>query len=74
VIDRADALYLLDLPSDPDPSLYDAAQHGVAIYPLGLAVSRYGLADPNDSPAVQVTYPGFTKIASTEYYAADANC
>jgi hypothetical protein len=74
VIDRADALYLLDLPGNPDPSLYDAAQHGVAIYPLGLAVSRYGLADPNDSPAVQVTYPGFTKIAHTAYYAAYANC
>jgi hypothetical protein len=72
VIDRS---YALLLRSRHDDSLYEAAQHGVAIYPLGLAVSRYGLADPNDSPLVQVASqfdPGFHLIAQTDYYAAYA--
>ena len=71
VIDRA---YALLEKSKGDDALYDAAQRGVAIYPLGLAVNRYGIADPNDSPLVQVHYAGFVKIAFTQYYAAYASC
>jgi hypothetical protein len=71
VIDRA---YALLEKGKGEDALYDAAQRGVAIYPLGLAVNRYGIADPNDSPLVQVHYAGFAKIASTQYYAAYASC
>jgi hypothetical protein len=72
VIDRAYALLLKT--NNHDDSLYDRMQHGVAIYPLALAVSRYGLADPNDSPFVQVNMTGFVRVAVTPYYAAYANC
>jgi hypothetical protein len=72
VIDRSYALYLLD--NEHEPGLYERSQHGVAIYPLALAVSRYGLADPNDSPFVQVNMLGFVKVANTPYYAAYADC
>ena len=42
--------------------------------PLALAVARYGLADPNDSPFVEVPMAGFVMIANTPYYAAYASC
>ncbi len=78
VIDRS---YALLLKSRADDRLYLRMQHGVAIYPLALAVARYGLADPNDSPFVQVPTPGlrkdlpaFVKVANTPYYAAYASC
>lgn len=78
VIDRS---YALLLKSRGDDRLYLRMQHGVAIYPLALAVARYGLADPNDSPFVQVPTPGlrkdlpaFVKVANTPYYAAYASC
>ena len=71
VIDRGDARYLLDR---GQASLYDAEQHGVALYPLGLAVIRYALTSPNDSPLDQVPLPGFRVIARTSYYAAYARC
>ena len=35
---------------------------------------RYGLADPNDSPLVEVPPAGFVRVAHTSYYAAYANC
>lgn len=72
VIDRSYALYLLD--NKHQHALYDRMQRGVAIYPLALAVARYGLADPNDSPFVQVPMTGFVRIAKTPYYAAYSNC
>ena len=79
VIDRSYALYLLDIKHQG--ALNERAQHGVAIYPLALAVARYGLADPNDSPFVQVPTagfltgaPAFIKLANTPYYAAYASC
>jgi hypothetical protein len=71
VIDRGDARYLLDTGR---PAVYDAEQHGVAIYPLGLAVIRYALTSPNDSPLDQVPLAGFQLIAHTRYYAAYARC
>ena len=71
VIDRSYALFLR---SKGQNGLYDRMQHGVAIYPLALAVARYGLADPTDSPFVQVNMPGFVKDANTPYYAAYSNC
>jgi hypothetical protein len=71
VIDRGDARYLLHTGR---PAVYDAEQHGVAIYPLGLAVIRYALTSPNDSPLDQVPLAGFQLIAHTRYYAAYARC
>jgi hypothetical protein len=71
VIDRGDARYLLD---KGQPALFDAEQHGVALYPLGLAVIRYALTSPNDSPLDQVPLAGFQLIAHTGYYAAYARC
>jgi len=71
VIDRGDARYLLH---KGQPRLYEAEQHGVALYPLGLAVVRYALTSPNDSPLDQVFLPGFRVIAHTQYYAAYGRC
>ena len=71
MIDRS---YALLLKAKGEDGLYDRMQNGVAIYPLALAVARYGLADPNDSPFVQVPMTGFVKVADTPYYAAYANC
>jgi hypothetical protein len=72
VIDRGDARYLLH--EKHQPALYNAEQHGVALYPLGLAVSRFALASPADDPLDQVILPAFTKITSTQYYAAYGSC
>jgi hypothetical protein len=78
VIDRS---YALLQQKNGDDRLYNAMQHGVAIFPLALAVARYGLADPNDSPFVQIPtvgflkgLPAFVKLAHTPYYAAYASC
>jgi hypothetical protein len=71
VIDRGDARYVLD---KGQPALSNAEQHGVALYPLGLAVVRYALTSPADSPLDQVPLPGFSLIARTRYYAAYARC
>jgi hypothetical protein len=71
VIDRGDARYERHL---GQPALFNAEQRGVALYPLGLAVVRYALTSPNDSPLDQVGLPGFHVIAHTQYYAAYARC
>jgi hypothetical protein len=71
VIDRGDARYLLD---KGQPALYNAEQHGVALYPLALAVNRYALTSPNDSPLDQVRLPNFHVIARSRYYAAYGRC
>ncbi len=73
VIDRGDARYELD---KGHPGLYDAEQRGgVALYPLGLAVIRYALTSPADSPLDQVwPLPRFRLITNTEYYAAYGRC
>jgi hypothetical protein len=72
VIDRSYALLLKT--NSHEVGLYNRMQRGVAIYPLALAVARYGLADPNDSPLVEVPPAGFVRVAHTSYYAAYANC
>ena len=72
---RRDRPWRRPLPARQGPAaLYDAEQHGVALYPLALAVIRYALTSPNDSPLDQVPLPGFHVIASSTYYAAYARC
>jgi hypothetical protein len=74
VIDRGYARFLHD--KKDKPALFNAIQHGVALYPLGLAVSRYGLASPTDDPLDQTptVLDGFGWVAVTKYYAAYARC
>ena len=72
VIDRSYALDLYE--HHQQPRLYDEMQRGVELIPLGLAISRYALTSPNDSPLVQVPLPGFTQVAVTQYYSAYARC
>lgn len=78
-----DALWLLDRdPSgviarsqaDDNPTLAARIRYGVALYPLGLAVTRYALVSDADNPLDQVPLLGFTRVAHTEYYAAYARC
>jgi len=72
VIDRGNARYLLD--EKGQPALYDAMAHGVALYPLGLAVVRYALTSPADNPLDQVPLRGFRWLATTQYYSAYGRC
>ena len=74
VIDRGYARFLRD--KKQQPGEFNAIQHGVALYPLGLAVSRYGLASPTDDPLDQTptVLDGFGWVAVTKYYAAYARC
>jgi hypothetical protein len=66
VIARSDA--------DTHPALEARIQHGVALYALQLVFTRYALATPGDNPLDQVPIRGFTRIATTTYYAAYARC
>ena len=72
VVDRSYALDLFD--HHHQPRLYNSTQHGVELIPIGLAVSRFALTSPNDSPLVQVPLPGFSKVAVTQYYSAYTRC
>jgi hypothetical protein len=72
VVDRSYALDLYE--HHRQPRLYNSMQHGVALIPLGLAVSRLAVTSPADSPLVQVELPGFVWITHTQYYAAYARC
>jgi hypothetical protein len=72
VIDRSYALDLYE--HHGQPGLYEAEQRGVELIPLGLAVSRYALTSPNDSPLVQVPLAGFSWVAHTQYYSVYARC
>ena len=74
VIDRNEARY--DAEVKHRGLLTRNEQYGVALYPLGLAVSRLGIVDATDNPLDQdpTTLPGFTKIAQTQYYSAYARC
>jgi hypothetical protein len=49
-------------------------QHGVALYPTGLAVQRQALVDSSDNPLDQVPLPGFLRVDSTQYYGAYVRC
>jgi hypothetical protein len=71
VVDRGDARYQAD---KGNPALTNAEQHGVALYPLALAVSRYALTSPADNPLDQVFIRGFRRVKSTQYYAAYVRC
>ena len=66
VIARSDA--------DTNPKLEARIQHGVAIYALNLALTRYALVTPADNPLDEVPLRGFTYLTHTSYYSAYANC
>ncbi len=72
VIDRNYARHLLQ--TEHDASLARRAQYGVSIYPLGLAVSRSSLVSTADNALDQVSLPGATLVATTQYYAAYVRC
>jgi hypothetical protein len=71
VVDRSQALALQ---ATGRPALMKTIQHGVALYPTGLAVARQALVDANDNPAEQVPMPNFVRVATTQYYGAYVNC
>jgi len=71
VVDRSQALALV---AAGKPALMKTIQHGVALYPTGLAVARQALVDANDNPAEQVPMANFKRIAATQYYGAYVNC
>jgi hypothetical protein len=74
VIDRGYARFLRDKKNQPGP--YNAMAHGVALYALGLAEARYGLASPTDNPLDQAptVLDGFTQLHVTQYYSAYGRC
>jgi hypothetical protein len=57
-----------------DPTPLRRIQHGVALYPTGLAVQRQALVDSSDNPLDQVPLPGFVRVDSTQYYGAYVRC
>ena len=57
-----------------DPRLEQRLRRGVAIYPIGVAVFREAIVDPGDDPIDQVPPAGFTRAATTQYYAAYVRC
>jgi hypothetical protein len=83
-----DTRWLLDFPADRvlarsqartraqagDHTLQDRLRHGLAIYTTGIALFRQGITDPTDNPLDQVPAAGFTRVASTRYYAAYIRC
>ena len=75
VIDRNEARHEADRPPRLRRCTH-AEQHGVALYPLGLAVSRLALVSTADNPLDQdpTALPGFRWIVTTQYYAAYERC
>jgi len=86
---RPDVMFLLDRPASGvidrnearheaavhhDYTLVHAEQRGVALYPLGLAVSRLALVSNADNPQDQDPIRGFKRIAVTQYYSAYKRC
>jgi hypothetical protein len=55
-------------------ALLGRMQHGVALYPTGLAVQREALVAADDNPLDQVPLAGFVRVAHTQYYGAFARC
>jgi hypothetical protein len=74
LLDRSASGVIARSDADTHPALEARIQHGVAIYALQLVFTRYALATPADNPADQVPLRGFTRIATTTYYAAYARC
>ncbi|GAC1438063.1 MAG: hypothetical protein NVSMB51_13300 [Solirubrobacteraceae bacterium] len=56
------------------PGLEQRIQHGVALYPTGVAVERQALVDITDDPLNQVPLAGFHRVATTQYYGAFVRC
>jgi hypothetical protein len=71
VVDRSQALVLA---AAGKPALMNSIQHGVALYPTGLAVAREALVDATDNPAEQLPMANFVRVAATQYYGAYVNC
>ncbi|MGA2470196.1 MAG: hypothetical protein ABSG64_05850 [Solirubrobacteraceae bacterium] len=74
LLDRGPGGVVARSEADHDPQLAARIRYGVALYPLGLAVSRYALVSTADNPLDQVPLRGFKRVAYTEYYAAYASC
>ena len=72
VVDRNEARH--ELAVNHNPTLTNDARYGVAIYPLGLAVSRSSLVSTADDPLDQASPPGWTLVDTTQYYAAYVHC
>jgi hypothetical protein len=74
LLDRGESGVIARSQADSAPRLEAKIQHGVAIYALNLALTRYALVTPADNPLDQVPLRGFNRIFFTSYYAAYANC
>jgi hypothetical protein len=74
VIDRNQARHDTVAAPISDALENEERRSGVALYALGLAVIRYGIVSNADNPLDQVPMPGFTRIATTQYYSAYAKC
>jgi hypothetical protein len=74
ILDRGPSGVVARSEADSDPALAQRIRNGVALYPLGLAVTRYALVTTADNPLDDVPLRGFTRIAWTGYYAAYARC
>jgi hypothetical protein len=73
VIDRNEARYQANV-NHNDTLERRERGYGVAIYPLGLAVTRYAIVGPTDNALDQDPFPGFAPIFRSQYYAAYARC
>jgi hypothetical protein len=74
ILDRGRTGVIARSQADHNPRLEARIQHGVAIYALNLALTRYALVEPTDNPLDEVPLAGFRRIAHTGYYAAYARC
>jgi hypothetical protein len=74
LLDRGAGGVIARSEADNRPRLEAKIQYGVAIYPLGLAQTRYALVEPTDNPLDEVPLAGFHFVHATAYYAAYARC
>ena len=74
ILDRGPSGVIARSQADHDPRLAALIRHGVAIYALNLALTRYALVEPTDNPLDEVPLPGFHFVHATAYYAAYARC
>jgi hypothetical protein len=71
VVDRSQAIVEA---AAGKPALMDSIRHGVALYPVGLAVATEALVDSTDNPLEEEPMPGYVRVATTQYYGAYVNC
>jgi hypothetical protein len=71
VVDRSQAIVEA---AAGKPALMNSIQHGVALYPVGLAVAREALVDATDNPLEEEPMKNFVRVATTQYYGAYVNC